>query len=105
MSQAAELIKKIDSSKRKLSLKMGRLELDVPLDLPDALVDLLRQHKPELLAYLQRESFDCWVLEEWRRCSIPQWREILAKSEMRGDKDRVDYARWMLGEVLKADER
>jgi hypothetical protein len=69
---------------------------------PD-LVAALRELKPQVLAELDKErqdSFYCWVLEEWRYLSIPQWRRILEESIEQGDKSREEYARWMLREVL-----
>ena len=47
-----------------------------------------------------RESFEPWALQEWRRISIPDWRHILSESAEQGDADREAYARWMLREVL-----
>lgn len=41
-----------------------------------------------------------WILQEWRRVSIPQWRYIFRESIAQGDKKRESYARWMLREVL-----
>jgi len=49
-------------------------------------------------------EFRCWVLEEWRRVSIPEWRRVLREAEAQGDARREEYARWMLREVLEADE-
>lgn len=46
------------------------------------------------------EGFEPWMLKEWRRVSRPQWRGILQESLARGDKEREEYARWMLAEVL-----
>ena len=73
---------------------------------PAALVviETLRQNKPEILAYLRQEpaqdSLVPWMLQEWRRVSIPDWRRILRESVTKGDKGRADYALWMLTEVL-----
>lgn len=41
-----------------------------------------------------------WMLWEWRRISIPEWRSILQKSIGNEDPGREDYARWMLREIL-----
>ena len=46
------------------------------------------------------DSFESWALWEWRRVSIPRWRQILAESIAEGDGHREKYARWMLWEVL-----
>ena len=41
-----------------------------------------------------------WMLWEWRRVSIPEWRRILRESIGQGDTRRQEYARWMLREIL-----
>ena len=41
-----------------------------------------------------------WMLWEWRRVSIPQWRDVLNESIEKPDKKREEYARWMLRDVL-----
>ncbi|MBI4236306.1 MAG: hypothetical protein HY688_03005 [Chloroflexi bacterium] len=67
------------------------------------IVEQLGQHKAALLTYLrkrERPSPVPWVLEEWRRLSIPAWRHILEQSIEQGDRGREEYARWMLREVL-----
>ena len=46
------------------------------------------------------EPLEPWVLWEWRRVSIPEWRHILGESVKAGDVRREGYARWMLREVL-----
>lgn len=46
------------------------------------------------------DGFEPWVLWEWRRVSIPQWRQILKESIAKGDYRRGEYARWMLRDVL-----
>jgi len=46
------------------------------------------------------EGFTPWMLGEWRRASIPQWRRILLEAIEQGDVDREKYSRWMLQEVL-----
>lgn len=76
---------------------------------PPGLVAALREHKAELLHVLKQRqateaAFHCWVLEEWRRASIPDWRRILSESIACGDREREDYARWMLREALDDPE-
>jgi hypothetical protein len=44
-----------------------------------------------------------WILQEWRRTSIPQWQRIFSEAEAKGDSKRAAYARWMLNEVLDAN--
>ena len=51
-----------------------------------------------------RNTLNPWLLEEWRRTAIPAWRRILQESIQSGDNKREVYARWMLNEVLEADD-
>ena len=60
---------------------------------------LLIEHKSVVLP-LVREPLVPWMLQEWRRVSIPDWRRILRESVTKGDKGRADYALWMLTQVL-----
>ena len=46
------------------------------------------------------EGRDPWMLWEWRRVSIPDWRCILENAVETEDKGRERYARWMLREIL-----
>ena len=46
------------------------------------------------------EGFEPWALWEWRRVSIPKWQGILDESIHNTDRQREEYARWMLREVL-----
>lgn len=46
------------------------------------------------------EGVEPWMLWEWRRVSIPQWRHILDEATKAGPKHRERYARWMLRDVL-----
>lgn len=48
----------------------------------------------------KHEGFEPWMLWQWRRVSIPDWRRILQESVDQGDSKREEYARWMLREVL-----
>ena len=41
-----------------------------------------------------------WMLREWRAVSIPEWKRIRDLSASESDQGRLDYARWMLREVL-----
>jgi hypothetical protein len=52
----------------------------------------------------QPDSLHCWMLEEWRRISIPDWRHILNESIECRNKEREEYARWMLREILRDEE-
>ena len=57
----------------------------------------LIEHKAEVFPLM---GFVPWMLQEWRRVSIPDWRHILSVSVGQGDTHRADYARWMLKEIL-----
>ena len=41
-----------------------------------------------------------WMLQQWRIASIPAWKRIRAVAESECDQKRLDYAWWMLREVL-----
>ncbi len=63
------------------------------------------QHLASLLAEAEGEPalearVEPWMLWEWRRASIPEWRRILQESIGQGDTRRAEYARWMLREIL-----
>ena len=46
------------------------------------------------------EGIEPWMLWEWRRASLPVWRNILEESVAQADASREGYARWMLREIL-----
>ena len=48
----------------------------------------------------QGKGVEPWMLWEWRRVSIPEWRSILQQSIDNKDQRREEYARWMLREIL-----
>jgi hypothetical protein len=50
------------------------------------------------------EGFVPWILWEWRRVSIPDWRRILSEAIEQGDAGREEYARRMLREILHAED-
>ncbi len=82
----------------------GRLKIEAATPLPDDLIAELKVAKSEILAELKhqlRKESECWILEEWRRISIPEWRKILRECIKTGDRKREDYARWMLLEILQ----
>lgn len=87
----------------------ARLECRSSSPIPSDLLEELRLHKAEVLDYLRQKApvseFEPWVLAEWRRVSRPQWRNVLRESIAKGDKEREEYARWMLTEVLIDPER
>lgn len=84
-----------------------RLRIKAPRPLPDGLMTDLKQAKYEILVELKhglKEQSDCWMLEEWRRLSLPEWRTILQESIDSKNTSREEYARWMLREVLEDPE-
>ena len=92
-----------------LTIAGDRIQYRPASRMPPDLAEALRGHKTELLQTLkQRQTpkpdFSYWVLEEWRRVSIPAWRRILQDSIERTDPKREEYARWMLREVLQDPE-
>ena len=76
-----------------------RVKVAALAPLPSELMDRLRQHRNEIVEYLKLD-FEPWVLREWRRVSIPEWRRILDESIQAKESRREDYARWMLREIL-----
>ena len=84
-----------------------KLMVWAPEPLPGDLVRELQEAKPAILSELRRQcrkESECWVLEEWRRVSIPDWRNILIESIKSHNTSREEYARWMLREVLEDTE-
>lgn len=62
-----------------------------------------KHNNVELKRQLKSEA-ECWLLEEWYRISLPEWRRILNKRIEGQDKKREEYARWMLKEILDDPE-
>ncbi len=70
--------------------------------LPGPIMEALRAAKPQIRAAIDARCWaESWVLREWRRLSIPDWRRILRESVEAADLERQEYALWMLGEVLQ----
>ena len=83
------------------------LRIKAPSPLPIELMTELKEAKSEILTELRRElkeQAECWLLEEWRRISLPEWRQILEESIKARNTKREEYARWMLREILKDPE-
>ena len=59
------------------------------------------ENRDSIPSAMDKDASIPWMLEEWRRISIPDWRRILHESIESKDKQREDYARWMLREVLQ----
>ena len=67
----------------------------------------LLAHKKEVIDHLKAQSknaFVPWVLQEWRRTAIPQWQHVLQEAKAEGDARRMEYARWILDEVLQNED-
>jgi len=104
VKDAATLVRECRSKGVTLTLVAGRVRLRAKKPLSGDLMSALRDRKQEVIALLSKEQetdSGCWVLDEWRRVSIPDWRRILQKSIAQGNNRRADYARWMLLEVLE----
>lgn len=104
MKDAEALVRECRSLGVSVTLVDGQVRLRAKSRPPDDLISALREQKTDVIAFLAREQSGgsaCWVLDEWRRLSIPQWRRILKLSTQREDEDRAEYARWMLSEVLQ----
>jgi len=107
MIDVAGLIERCRAMGAVLTPLDNRLKVQAPKPLSDDLMANLKQAKQDILVELRRELRDkseCWLLEEWRRISIPDWRCILQKSIEESDKKREEYARWMLKEILEDSE-
>ena len=107
MRDVATLMKQCRALGATLVPMGDRLKVQAPHPLPDARVAELRDAKGEILAELQRqrnEKLVPWMLQEWRRISLPAWRRILLESIEGNDSKREEYARWMLSEVLEDEE-
>ena len=76
-----------------------RVKVAALAPLPSELMDRLRQHRNEIVEYLHTD-FEPWMLREWRRVSIPEWRRVLKESVQAKQSRRENYARWMLREIL-----
>jgi hypothetical protein len=104
---AATLLEKCRSFGATFIPMNDRFKVRAPEPLPEELITELRRAKSEIIAELRHESKirgDCWLLEEWRRISLPEWRKILQVSIETGNANREQYARWMLREVLDDPE-
>lgn len=62
-----------------------------------------KHNNVELKRQLKSEA-ECWLLEEWRRISLPEWRRILQESIDSHDTKREEYARYILREILEDSE-
>jgi hypothetical protein len=107
MTNAKELLEKCRNLGATLIASNDRIKVHAPVPLPDEIVDELKEAKPLIISELHRElrkEAECWLLEEWRRVSIPEWRKILKESIEKNDLKREEYARWMLREMLHDPE-
>jgi hypothetical protein len=80
----------------------NRLRVRPASKVPIHLWPLIERYKPEILQTLTPPTPIPWMLEEWRRQSIPQWRRIYRESVAKGGEMRAEYAVWMLTQVLES---
>ncbi len=107
MNDASILLKRCRAKGVVFKPRDDRLIVEAEQPLPAELIEELHRHKEQILAELsweRRSAHECWLLEEWRRVSIPAWRRILRESREKNDKGREEYARWMLKEMLQDPE-
>lgn len=74
---------------------------------PAELLKAIKEAKQKVIDELrnrQRQDAANWLLQEWRKTSLPSWRRILRESIAVNDKRREEYARWMLKEILEDPE-
>ncbi len=107
MNDVTALLVRCRSLGATLTPLRDRLRIHAPKPLPDDVVTDLREAKAQVLTELKwqlAKEAECWLLEEWRKVSIPKWRRILRENVHKQDRNREEYARWMLREVLEDPE-
>ncbi len=62
--------------------------------------ELSQYNKPETGSGRREEG--PWILQEWRRTSIPEWQRILQEARTAGNQTLAIYAAWMLSDILEA---
>jgi hypothetical protein len=103
MKDISLIINQVESLGATLIPWKDKIKVQAAEPLPQDIISEIKEFKQEILSELQRRmhlSNRCWILEEWRRISIPDWRHILIESIEINDHKREEYARWMLKEVL-----
>jgi len=104
MKNTVELIRQCEALGIELIPSGSSLKLRANQPPSEEMLTAIKDAKGSILAELksrQNKAAECWMLEEWRRISIPDWRRILRESIAANDQRREDYARWMLREVLE----
>lgn len=107
MTDIATLLGKCRALGAVFILNGDRIKVQASKPLPEEYITELKQSRQaviEELCYELQAEARCWVLEEWRRISIPSWRKILSQSIQEHDQNREEYARWMLREILEDPE-
>ncbi len=67
MTAVAEILEAVEAAGGALAVHGGKLKVTAPAPLPNALVNELRQHKPDILAALSRKpDRGLWGAEDWR---------------------------------------
>jgi hypothetical protein len=104
MKKAIELIQQCEELGIQLIPSGSLLKLRANQPPSEEMLTAIKDAKSSILAELksrQNKTAECWMLEEWRRISIPDWRRILSESTQTKNANREQYARWMLREVLE----
>ena len=92
-----EILEELEKRKITVYLSEGKIKLKGEEEtLTPELIDTIREHKPELMAFLsEREKDD--DMTEWRKYARWYWQGVLDEAERQEDVERMKYAR----EVLK----
>jgi hypothetical protein len=107
LSIVLDLVKKARECGATFNFINGYVKIRAPQPLSEELLAELRKFKPEVISELRRErselrkESECWLLEEWRKISIPDWREKLKVAIENRNVKGEEYARWMLKEMLE----
>jgi tRNA-dihydrouridine synthase len=92
-----EILEELEKRKITVYLSEGKIKLKGEEEtLTPELIDTIREHKPELMAFLsEREKDD--DMTEWRKYARWYWQGVLDEAERQEDIKRMQYAQ----EVLK----
>jgi hypothetical protein len=107
MREVSELIQRCQELGIQLIASGNTLKIRANQTPPEGLLRAIKEAKEKIIAelcYRQRQEASNWLLEEWRKTSLPSWRRILRESIEQQDRRREEYARWMLREVLEDPE-
>jgi hypothetical protein len=94
----------IDDKLQAIRERMQHILESVEKDYQDNIEPFILDNQTAKANKAKRDTLIPWMLEEWRRISIPEWRKILVESIKAKDLKREKYARWMLIEILEDPE-